>query len=99
MINVPKKDLKTIITILQKHLADCEIRAFGSRVRDAVKPYSDLDLAIVGIDKVPLTTIFAIKEKFQESNIPFRVDIIDWNRISDSFKKIIEEQYEIINLY
>ena len=85
MIDIPKKELRTVKIILRKHLPNCEIRAFGSRVADTAKPYSDLDLAIVGIEKLPLTTIFSVKEEFQESNIPFRVDIIDWNRISDSF--------------
>ena len=98
MIDIAKKDLQTVKIILKKYLADCEIRVFGSRVTGKTKPFSDLDLAIVGMEKLPLTTVFSLKEKFQESDIPFRVDIIDWNRISDSFKKIIEEQYEIIHL-
>ena len=96
MIDVSQKNLQIIKNILRKHLPGIEIRAFGSRVRGDAKSYSDLDLAIVATEKLPLTTIFALKEELQESNLPFRVDIIDWNRISDSFKKIIEEQYEII---
>ena len=31
-----------------------------------------------------------IKEIFQESELPFRVDVLDWNDIAESFRKAIE---------
>jgi hypothetical protein len=30
------------------------------------------------------------KETFQESELPFRVDVLDWNDIAESFRKAIE---------
>jgi len=30
------------------------------------------------------------------SDLPFRVDILDWNAISPEFKKVIEQGYEVI---
>lgn len=30
-----------------------------------------------------------IKETFQESELPFRVDVLDWNDITESFRKAI----------
>ncbi|MCD6310901.1 MAG: hypothetical protein J7M11_00360 [Elusimicrobia bacterium] len=44
------------------------------------------------LDKI----FYALKEDFEESDLPFRVDVLDWNRISDEFKKVISKQYEII---
>jgi len=38
-----------------------------------------------------------IKEAFQESELPFRVDVIDWNEITDAFRSAIEESgYEYL---
>ena len=92
-MDIFEKDLKLVKSILNKHLLDCEVWAFGSRVNGTARSYSDFDLVIVGEGKVPLNTIFALKEEFQESDLNFRVDVLDWNRISDSFRKIIKENY------
>jgi len=44
MIDLTPLQCQTIQDILQRLVPDCEVRAFGSRVRGAAKPYSDLDL-------------------------------------------------------
>ena len=51
MIDVSPYHLKIIQKILHKHVPDCEVRAFGSRVTWTAKDYSDLDLAVVGKKK------------------------------------------------
>ena len=30
---------------------------------------------------------------FEESDLPFKVDVLDWQSISDNFKKVIKEKY------
>jgi hypothetical protein len=38
-----------------------------------------------------------IQEAFQESSLPYRVDVLDWFAISPEFQKVIENAgYEII---
>lgn len=96
MLDVSQEHLETINRILTDHVADCEVRAFGSRVAGTAKTYSDLDLAIVGQNKIKRRIKMLLREAFEESNLPFRVDIIDYNAISDSFRKIIDNNYEII---
>jgi hypothetical protein len=41
-------------------------------------------------------TVALLKEDFSESDLPFKVDIIDWTSISDDLKKIIQKTYQII---
>jgi hypothetical protein len=36
-----------------------------------------------------------IQEAFEESMLPFHVDLIDWHRISADFKRHIEMGYEV----
>jgi len=96
MIDVAQAHLETIKRILIEYVQECEVRAFGSRVTGRVKDYSDLDLAIVCQKALDADRLRHLKEAFEESELPFRVDVLDWNRISDSFRKIVEQQYEVI---
>ena len=96
MIDISQHQLEIIKKILRKHVSDCEVRAFGSRVTLTAKNYSDLDLAIVGKTKLDRKILSDLKEDFRESDILFRVDVLDWHTTSESFKKVIEARYEII---
>lgn len=82
--------------ILRKYFPDAQIRVFGSRYKHTHKPYSDIDIAIVEKEKIDLLTYTKVKEELEESNLKYRVDLLDWNSISEDFKKIIEEGYETI---
>lgn len=70
--------------------------AFGSRVSGKAKPYSDLDLVVKEKNRIPINTLARLKEDFEESDIPFRVEILDWNGISREFQNIIKKQCEAI---
>ena len=96
MIDVPDHHLKTIKRILAEYAGDCEVRAFGSRGNGTASEYSDLDLAIVGKSKIGRRVKILLREAFEESDLPFRVDVIDYNTVSESFRAIIEEKYEVI---
>ncbi|MEK6777094.1 MAG: nucleotidyltransferase domain-containing protein, partial [bacterium] len=96
MIDIGPGHLKTVKRILAEHVPDCEVRAFGSRVTWTAKDYSDLDLAVVGREKLDAARLRRMKEAFEESDLPFRVDLLDWHRISESFRKVIEGQYEVV---
>lgn len=96
MINVPLHQLEIIQEILCRHVPHCEVRAFGSRITGVAKDYSDIDLVIVGKEKLADDIMYTLKMDFEESDLPFRVDILDWNAISREFKKIIEKKYEVI---
>jgi predicted nucleotidyltransferase len=96
MINLAPGHLEKVRTILRKHVPKCEVRAFGSRVNGTPKDYSDLDLAVVGSGKLSDDTLRRLKEAFEESDLPFRVDVLDWHATSPEFQKVIEKQYEVI---
>ena len=96
MIDIAARYLEIIREILKKHIPDCEVRVFGSRVNQTAKTYSDLDLAIVGKTKLSKKILYSLREDFEESDLPFRVEIMDWHIVSDDFKKIIEKQYEVL---
>ena len=37
-----------------------------------------------------------LKEAFEQSDLPMRVDVLDWHTITDSFRKVIEQDYVVV---
>jgi predicted nucleotidyltransferase len=96
MIDLEKKYMNEVKRILRKHVSDCEVRVYGSRVNGIAEKHSDLDLVVVGKTRIGWSKIEDLKEAFAESNLPITVDVLDWHAVSDSFRSVIEERYEII---
>lgn len=96
MIDVTGEQFKIIFDILKKNMPAYEARIFGSRHRGTAKAYSDLDLVIVGENRLGWKQIADLREAFEESNLPFRIDVLDWHAISPEFQKIIKQGYEVI---
>ena len=96
MIDLPPSQLETVKRILAENVPRCEVRVFGSRVKQTAKDWSDLDLAVVGIVRLGQHALYDLKEAFEESDLPIRVDVLDWHMISPEFKQVIHEGYEII---
>lgn len=90
------RGLDTVKQILAQHVPDCEVRAFGSRVHGTAKPYSDLDLAVVGPGRLPRDRVRCLEEAFEESTLPIRVDVLDWHAISPGFQAVIAKRFEVL---
>ncbi len=90
-IDIRPEELSIVRGILQKHIPQYEVWAFGSRVTNNAKPFSDLDLVIMTDKALPFGISAALTEDFSESDLPWKVDIVDWATTSDSFKKIIAD--------
>jgi type I restriction enzyme S subunit len=82
--------------ILRKHVQQRTVWAFGSRVRRTAKRYADLDLAIISDMPLPLDVSTALAEAFSESDLPWRVDVVDWATTSPTFRRIIEADHVVV---
>ena len=96
MIAVTPAEMEIILSIIKKHVPECDVLAFGSRFKGTHDNASDLDLAIVGKEKLGLSLIGTIKEDFMESDIPFKVDVLDYHSISPAFRNIVDKGHERI---
>ena len=96
MIDLNPNHLAIVERILAEHVPECEVRAFGSRASWTAKDYSDLDLAIVGDGPLDWRTLGLLKEAFEESDLPMRVDVLDWHDIAESFQRVIERYYVVV---
>ncbi len=97
MIEITPADLETVKRILAGQAPDREVWAFGSRVHGrGLKTFSDLDLAVMGESPLELSCLAALRDAFSESDLPFKVDIVEWSTTNKVFRKIIQDEHEVI---
>ena len=87
------KHLSILKEILRQFAPGHLVWAYGSRVKGTSKKSSDLDLVAFGLDS---RNISQLKEAFEESDLPFRVDLMDWGSIPESFRENIRERYVVV---
>lgn len=85
--------LKMVQNILRKHFPNRLVVVYGSRISEQHKPHSDLDLCVMGDEPLTLMQLAELREDFSESDLPIRVDIVDWTSVSSEFQKIIKKNY------
>ncbi len=74
-------------TVLRTHLPEgARAYVFGSRAHGGARQYSDLDLALEWHQPLGLDTIGAIAEALSESDLPYKVDIVDLALVDPVFR-------------
>lgn len=80
-LNISPDKLQIVQTILRQHIPQRTVWAFGSRVNGKAKPYSDLDLAVLGDTSLSLAE---------------HADLVDWCLIGDEFRAIVAARYFVV---
>ena len=88
--------LKIVQEILSRVIPDREVWVFGSRAKGTARDTSDLDLAIIGKTPLDFRTLATLRDFFSESNIPYKVDVVDWTTISETFREIIRKDKVVV---
>lgn len=91
-LDIRPDHLKIVQNILQAFIPEREVWAFGSRAKGTAKRYSDLDLCVLGEAPLSFQTLGLMEEAFDLSDLPYKVDLVDWATTSESFRKIIEKE-------
>lgn len=81
--------------ILKSYCPDAEIWAYGSRLNGDAHSGSDLDLVVKNFNSKD-KYLYELKELFSESNIPFIVDIHEFDKLPKSFQDEILKKYIVI---
>lgn len=71
---------------------------FGSRAIGKQSRTADIDIGVLGEMPFPDKEIALLKDKLEESIVPFNVDIVDFFNVDPKFKKIALKQVEVLNL-
>jgi type I restriction enzyme S subunit len=97
VIDVLPKHLDIVKTVLSEQLPGFEVRAFGSRVGGRAARFSDLDLCVMTTEPIEFSLLGRVRDAFSESDLPFKVDVLDWAVLTAEFRKIVENRYEIVH--
>jgi len=76
--------------IITEILPGAKIWVFGSRATGKNKPSSDLDLCVDAGQKIGLEKMAKINLALEESDIPYRVDVVDRQDVDEGFLGIID---------
>src|SRR5438477_604 len=95
-LDISQKQLQIVRNILRRHVPELSVWAFGSRASGTAKPFSDLDLAIITDKPLPLSVTAALSEEFSESDLPWKVYVVDWATINESFREIIAQHKVVV---
>jgi predicted nucleotidyltransferase len=71
-----------------------DVFAFGSRTKSTTKKFSDLDLLIKG--EPTKKELIALKHYFEDSNLPFKVDIVLFGDLEKTFYEQIKLDLTLI---
>lgn len=90
MIDLEEKYIDFIKNTISSMIHNYKLYIFGSRAKNRAKKYSDIDLAI---DSQELTPQIKTKLEFtfENSTLPYEVDIINLNDIDNKFKDLIQK--------
>ena len=97
LLDLPRRYQEQIESLLRKHVPDCQVWAYGSRVNGKSHEASDLDLALRSptLEPIPAAAFLDLIEAFKQSSIPILVQVHDWARLPESFQREIEREYVI----
>ncbi len=90
---ISEQEYQIVQTVLRQCIPQRTVWAFGSRAGGQPKPYSDLDLAVLGEAALSLSEHANLADAFSESDLPYKVDIVDWHLISDDFRRIVQANH------
>jgi len=83
-------DRGSVLRILAAHLPETAAAwVFGSRATGRARKYSDLDVAIDAGRALSFDELAALRESFSDSDLPYRVDIVDWQTADERFRRIV----------
>ena len=95
-IDVTAEQRRTILALLNRRLPDTAVRACGSCVKGTSHPASDPNLVVFARPEQS-AQVAEPREAFEESSLPFRVDLFVWDEVPESFRTPIEAEHSVLS--
>ena len=70
---------------------------FGSRARGDHKKFSDVDILVESHDEKINTLLSRIREKFEEGNFPYKIDLLLIEDLAQSYKDSVLKDRILLN--
>ncbi|MEW6729288.1 MAG: nucleotidyltransferase domain-containing protein [Pseudomonadota bacterium] len=92
-IHLPERYRLMVLDAVKRYIPRAEVWAYGSRVRGDWHEASDLDLVVRFPEAHAASQSFSqlekLREALSESALPIFVQIVDWDRIPETFREEI----------
>ena len=95
-IAIPTEELRFLLDEIERFIPSTTVWAFGSRVDGTCRQSSDLDLAVHCDKETALKELPKLNERLIESDLPFKVQILDFNRLPENMQGNIKEKYVML---
>ena len=95
-VDITPTDMGTVRQILRQQVPEIQVRAFGSRISWTARATSDLDLVLMTTEPLDILRMAELREAFTQSNLPYRVDLVDWATTSERFRREIQRNDVIL---
>ena len=97
-LDLAPRHLAMLQTLLNRHVPDAQVWAFGSRVNGDAHEGSDLDLVLRNPPDLAQSVAgwLELKEALQESSLPILVEVHDWAHLPAAFHRNIEQGYVVL---
>ena len=93
VIDVKPEHWRIVESILRAHLpSGTKVWIFGSRAKNKARKFSDLDLILEATQPLSIHILADMASDFEDSDLPYKVDLVDWVTASSSFKEAIISQ-------
>ena len=80
------RDLKSLIIEFFKE-ENVIVILFGSRARGDYSKVSDIDIGILPKNRLDRKKLVLLKEKIDNLNFPYTVDVVDLSKVSEAFRE------------
>ena len=94
-IDITGEQQNTILALLERLLPNTTAWVYGSRAKWTSRPQSDLDFVVFATPE-QARQVSDLREVFEESNLPFRVDLFVWDDVPEQFRKQIEAEHVVL---
>jgi predicted nucleotidyltransferase len=94
MLDITAAQQELVQHLLRKRLPQTTALVFGSRVANwpfgsRPKPYSDLDIALLGLTPADMQALAHLRADLEESALPWRVDLSDANDLPGALLNLV----------
>jgi predicted nucleotidyltransferase len=95
-IAIPVPHLRYLLEQIELYIPKATVWAFGSRVKGAYRPASDLDVAVLCDKETAKRALPKLNEVFVESDLPFKVQLLDFNRLPENMQENIKKRFVVL---
>ena len=92
MLNLKQEYQNELNNIFETYCPKAEIWVYGSRIKDNSHSGSDLDLVVKSFNDTN-KFVWELQELIGNSDIPFIVDIHEFDKLPQSFQEEIKKEY------